>query len=453
MLFWNSNKKQIREFKASWGKPKKVDFNFELIEHYFKKIGKSSALQVISNQTINDLDFYSLFEFIDRTNSKIGQQFLFNKLLTIGKSIDFSEQEKIIEHVTENEHDRIKAQLILSKLNTNRAFFISWLFLEDFIAPPKHLAVFKYLSIITFLSVLSSFFLPKLIIISIGLVITNMILHYANKINIYMYSDSIPQLPLLCKGAKELLKIKLPVQETETIVSSLKSIDKIKKRLSVFTLESKQQSDIFMTFAYLLLEYVKMAFLLEPLIVFGALKSLREKRFDIQNIFEYFGKINAAISIASLRQGLKYYCKPAIVPDYGRLDFSGVYHPFIENCVSNTMSTKGKSILLTGSNMSGKSTFIRSVSINALFAQTINTCFASDFQMAPMKIFSAIRISDDVLSGKSYYFEEVLTINEMIKESRSGFKSLFLLDEIFKGTNTIERIAAGASVLSYICKN
>jgi hypothetical protein len=264
MPFWNSNKKQIREFKASWGKPKKEDFNFGLIEHYFKKIGKST---------------------------------------------DFSEQEKIIGHVTENEHDRIKAQLILSKLNTNRAFFISWLFLEDFIAPPKHLAVFKYLSIITFLSVLSSFFLPKLIIISIGLVITNMILHYANKINIYMYSDSIPQLPLLCKGAKELLKIKLPVHETAAIVSSLKSIDKIKKRLSVFTLESKQQSDVFMTLAYLLVEYVKMAFLLEP------------------------------------------------------------------------------------------------------------------------------------------------TINEMIKESRSGFKSLFLLDEIFKGTNTIERIAAGASVLSYICKN
>jgi DNA mismatch repair ATPase MutS len=69
-----------------------------------------------------------------------------------------------------------------------------------------------------------------------------------------------------------------------------------------------------------------------------------------------------------------------------------------------------------------------------------------------MKIFSAIRISDDVLSGKSYYFEEVLTINKMVIESQSKVKILFLLDEIFKGTNTIERIAAGKAVLSYLCK-
>jgi DNA mismatch repair ATPase MutS len=70
-----------------------------------------------------------------------------------------------------------------------------------------------------------------------------------------------------------------------------------------------------------------------------------------------------------------------------------------------------------------------------------------------MRIYSAIRISDDVISGKSYYFEEVITIGEMVKESQTDSRALFLLDEIFKGTNTIERIAAGKAVLSYICTN
>ena len=68
-----------------------------------------------------------------------------------------------------------------------------------------------------------------------------------------------------------------------------------------------------------------------------------------------------------------------------------------------------------------------------------------------MKVFSAIRINDDLLNDKSYYFEEVITIKEMLKESENGH-NLFLLDELFKGTNTVERISAGKAVLSALTK-
>src|SRR5690606_7782082 len=69
------------------------------------------------------------------------------------------------------------------------------------------------------------------------------------------------------------------------------------------------------------------------------------------------------------------------------------------------------------------------------------------------RIFSAIRISDDLMNDKSYYFEEVLTIKEMMVESENGKTNLFLLDEIFKGTNTVERISASKAVLSSLAKN
>ena len=84
---------------------------------------------------------------------------------------------------------------------------------------------------------------------------------------------------------------------------------------------------------------------------------------------------------------------------------------------------------------------------------TINTCFAKSFSLPLLKIFSAIRISDDLMNDKSYYFEEVLTIKEMLSESQKTEKNLFLLDEIFKGTNTIERISAGKAVLSALAKD
>lgn len=102
--------------------------------------------------------------------------------------------------------------------------------------------------------------------------------------------------------------------------------------------------------------------------------------------------------------------------------------------------------------MSGKTSFIRTIAINAITGLTINTCFAEHFSMSRMRIFSAIRISDDLMNDKSYYFEEVITIKEMIDKSKDDNSNLFLLDEIFKGTNTIERISAGKAVLSSLTK-
>jgi DNA mismatch repair ATPase MutS len=98
--------------------------------------------------------------------------------------------------------------------------------------------------------------------------------------------------------------------------------------------------------------------------------------------------------------------------------------------------------------MSGKTSFIRTVAINVITGLTINTCFAEHFSMPRVRIFSAIRISDDLMNDRSYYFEEVMTIKEMIDKSKGGNLNLFLLDEIFKGTNTVERISAGKAVLS-----
>jgi DNA mismatch repair ATPase MutS len=100
--------------------------------------------------------------------------------------------------------------------------------------------------------------------------------------------------------------------------------------------------------------------------------------------------------------------------------------------------------------MSGKTTFIRTIAINAITAMTLNTCFADQFSMQRMKIYSAIRISDDLLNDRSYYFEEVLTIKDMIQECQTEMPNLFFLDEIFKGTNTVERISAGKAVLSWL---
>lgn len=232
---------------------------------------------------------------------------------------------------------------------------------------------------------------------------------------------------------------------------SIKIINEVKNRMSFFQLEAKLQGD-FEIIAWFLFELFKTLFLLEPLLLFGVLRRLNTKRKEIEDVFRFVGHIDMLISIASLRKGLDTYCLPEIIQD-SEIIAKNISHPLIFNCTTNSIQILEKSILLTGSNMSGKTSFIRSIGLNVITGLTINTCFAESITFPLLRIFSAIRISDDLMNNKSYYFEEVLTIKEMISESSNSHKNLFLLDELFKGTNTVERISAGKAVLSALTKN
>jgi len=266
-----------------------------------------------------------------------------------------------------------------------------------------------------------------------------------------VYMDSIPLLHSICRIANELVKLNF-TSESNHILRSVKSINELKKRIFFFKFEKRVDSEIEAVLMFFS-DVIKILFLIEPLIVFNVLKQLERKRNDIQTLFEYIGKTDSAISIATVRHEMPYYCKPVIVADKKSLEFTEIYHPLIPDCIANSLKITNKSILITGSNMSGKTTFIRTVGINVLLAQTVNTCFARTFNLSQMQVFSAIRISDDLLTDKSYYFEEVSIIKNLIDESDSSAPNLFLLDEIFKGTNTIERLSAGKAVLSYLVKS
>lgn len=102
--------------------------------------------------------------------------------------------------------------------------------------------------------------------------------------------------------------------------------------------------------------------------------------------------------------------------------------------------------------MSGKSAFLRTLAINVLCAHTINTVFARSFSSTYFKLHAVMNLADDLMQGKSYYMEEVLTIQQLVTESERETCCLFLLDEIYRGTNTTERIAAAYAVLQYLNK-
>ena len=161
-----------------WNERKKDDFHFELIEHYFKNKDIPNAYQIINDQVIKDIDFYDLFEFVDRTSSKIGQQYLYNKLLVIDKNLNFEEQETIIDYFILNEDKRLRAQILFSKLNRRESFYISCLFLNDYISKPKWFWIIRLLSFTGLLLTVLTFFISKIIILLMICYIANMLIHF-----------------------------------------------------------------------------------------------------------------------------------------------------------------------------------------------------------------------------------------------------------------------------------
>lgn len=452
-IFIRGNKKQNDSSQSAFKEAKDEVFDFDLIERYYRGKDHTGAHQVITDRTHNDLDMDDLFMYLDRTHSKVGQQYLYNQIRVLKNNTQITNlNESLIEKLTLDQVWTQSVQSKIQKLNGKDTYYISALFQDKHIEAPKWFFAIKLLSSLAFVFMILSFFKPVFIIGIAAVFCINFVIHYWNKNNLVNYVNALPQLLKLNTVATELFGDDRFSTLKPNLSSSINLIKEVKSRMSLFQLDSKLQGE-FEIIAWFIIEIFKTLFLLEPLLLFGVLKKLDTRRTEIQDVFEFVGHIDMLLSVSSLRNGLDEYCIPSIGESESQLVAKDVYHPLIHDCVKNSIQAGQKSVLLTGSNMSGKTSFIRAVGLNVITGSTLNTCFASRFTFPLAKVHSAIRISDDLLNDKSYYFEEVLTIKTMLDEGEKPAFSIFLLDEIFKGTNTVERIASGKAVLSSLAKN
>jgi len=444
-------KKLKEKFKENWGKPKENEyFNFYKIKQYFKNnIHKNEAYHLISDRVSTDLDIDELFKFLDRTSSKIGQQYLYYKIRTVEtlqKLYKFDTLSKLFKN---NPELRIKSQLVLSNLNSEVAYDLEKLINDKPIEKPKYLKFIYALSFVAVLSIILSFLSPIFLLILIPIFSINTVFHYKNKENITYYVSAVNELGKVLSVAKR-LSLFNEIKEHFTDLSFIKKVNAIKNKTKFIGFE-QQLSNEFAVFIWLFVELIKIQFNLEYIIFYSFVDSITKEKKSIDKLFQFIGEIDAAISVASLKSGNLKMCIPEFI-NKKQIYTKKIVHPLIENCIANNLQLDNKSLLLTGSNMSGKTTFIRTIAINSILAQTINSCFAEEFIAPFLKVYSSIRITDDLMEDKSYYLKELQTIKELIKATEDKNPCLFVLDEIFKGTNTMERISGGKAILSFLNK-
>ena len=167
------------------------------------------------------------------------------------------------------------------------------------------------------------------------------------------------------------------------------------------------------------------------------------------------GEWEALMSLASMRtiypDGASAELVESDTPFFEAMDIG---HPLIAEkaLVRNSFSLDKGCAMITGSNMSGKTTLLRTVGINAVLAFSGAACPASSLKLSLMNIGASMRIEDNLGEGVSTFYAELVKIERIVKIAESGRPLLFLIDEIFRGTNSKDRTDGAWTVLKKLHK-
>jgi hypothetical protein len=167
--------------------------------------------------------------------------------------------------------------------------------------------------------------------------------------------------------------------------------------------------------------------------------------------FDAVGEIEMLNSLATLAFNQPGYCFPEIIEGKPTITASALAHPLIpaQECVSNDFSIgrNEQLLLVTGSNMSGKSTFLRTVGINLLLAQCGAPVCAKAFLCTPMRILTSIRINDSLQEHTSYFMAELKRLRQIITVLETNVPALVLIDEVLRGTNSSDKTHGSAALI------
>ena len=350
-------------------------YNFDLIGRYFYNRKVADYYQIIPENVTNDIDINTVFERIDNTTSRIGQQYLYAKLRTIYDRKNLNDFDKLVSVFENDKQLALKTKKSLSKLTSENAYYFEELFQGEHIKLGS-LKLPYFLSVLFLLLISLSFYKAFFLLFLIPVYAVNLFLHYRNKRNIYQYIWGIAELSKNIKAAKLLVK-ETDIKNHFPDTSFIQDLAKTEKKSRFISFEGGRNNDLADIF-FGIIELVKSSLNIELILFHYYLTEIKQKSESLNKLFCFIGEIDSALAVCDLREE-ENLCKPVFVTGKS-IDLKDVVHPLLKNCVTNSLKLDEKSLLLTGSNMSGKTTFIRAVTINALLAQTINWCFAREYK-------------------------------------------------------------------------
>jgi DNA mismatch repair ATPase MutS len=184
------------------------------------------------------------------------------------------------------------------------------------------------------------------------------------------------------------------------------------------------------------------------------------KQRNRQNInlwFDAIGEFETLHSFAGLQFNHPQWCFPTFKEAHFFIQGTNIGHPLINATkrVNNTINIESREqlMLITGSNMAGKSTYLRSIGVNTVLAMAGAPVCADTFILSPVQIISSMRIADNLEESTSTFYAELKKLKAVIDRVNAGEKIFILLDEILRGTNSLDRHTGSVALVKQLIKH
>jgi len=444
----------INKMKERWGKKPTRNLSHEQLEgikRYF--LLKRESEYCIDDITWNDLDMNSIFQLINNTNSAIGEQYLYYLLRTPRfYQSELDERKRMIDFFEKNEEERIKLQCIYGEIGRTGNYSLSdYIYNLADLDQKSNIKEYGML-ILGILSIISALIIPTYgVLVFIGVVILNISQYFKVKGEIEPYFVSIAYINRILNGADAFVKA-LP-KECEKYATRTRQIKKEFKDYKRHAKWVKGGKPTTGAIEEVILDYVKMFFHIDLIKFNYVLAEVKDKVEYIDELIELMGSLEAYLAIASFRGVVDYFSIPNLSSEKSSIiELTDIYHPMITKPVLNSINQNG-SVLITGSNASGKSTFLKTIAINAILAQTIYMTMAKNYNASFYRIYSSMALTDNLFNNESYYIVEIKSLKRILDAVKEETPILCFIDEVLRGTNTVERIAASAQILNSMNQN
>ncbi|WP_051227083.1 MutS-related protein [Butyrivibrio sp. MC2013] len=462
----NAEREFLARLKAQRGKEPSVPIS----EERFKSLGAyhehHKGSYYIDDITWNDLSLDDLYKRVCYCHSGAGQEYLYHLLRSPSQTDDFEDFEEKIAVFSADPDFRDRASLLFKRIGSGKKYSVYDYLdkLEEAAVPGVAGSVIGLVLLI--LSVFGMFINFGLFFVLAIIILSYQIISYfAGKSKIAPYLSTFGYILRLLDGGERLVNYK---DERLSLMgeSIREDLDKMKGfRKGSFILMTFEGLTGGGDFISILINYFCMVTHAD-LIKFSLMfRDVRHNYDRIDHMITVMGRIESYISISYFRESLKQgYCIPVfdngVLPahsadhaadarDMIAVSFKGegLYHPCLRDAVKNSIDTD-KGVLITGSNASGKSTFLKTVAVAALMAQSLHTVTGDSYHAPVYRIYSSMALRDDMTGGDSYYMAEIKSLYRILSAAKTdGPRILCLVDEVLRGTNTVERIAASSVIL------
>jgi hypothetical protein len=394
----------------------------------------------LDEQTVGDLDLPLVFRAIDRTSSPLGGQALWRWLAAPAMSHDvLATREQQIALLADPERREAVARDVPEIADVD-AHVLPQLLWEDAAPPARSPTAIVLVTALVACLVLARWSPGMFVGAAMLLVVTIVFDMFAQR-HLAEQAHALVVLGSTLDGAARLaFHPQLPPELLGTIRADLAVRAALRKRLMLLTVRDP----------FDLLELLRAIFLVRLFAIRSCMRIVLAHRDPLQRLVLWVCTLDALASIGRLREERPATRIASIVDGPAAVEVTDLVHPVLANAIGNDLHLRS-GLLITGSNMSGKSTFLRTVGVNAVLAQSIHTTFGG-WRGPLVCVRAAMRINDDLARGMSTYAAEVESVGTLVKAvlEPGPATPLTLLDEPFHGTNPAVRVPIVVAVLEHL---